>query len=836
MDRDSRIVIIGAGIVGCSLADELTAMGCTNVVVLEQGPLFATGGSTSHAPGGVHQTNLSRTMTQFAQYTVKRYSELELDGQPCFYPVGSIEVAITPARWQDLKRKVGVATSWGLPARLLTPEECARKIPLLDPRKIKGGFFVPTDGIAKAVRAGEAMARLATTRGAVFHGNTKVTDIDVGADLSRTDSSRHDGRVQAVVSTAGRFPADIVVSCAGIWGPCIGRMAGVSVPLVPMQHQYALSSPLPELAGETREVVFPILRHQDRDMYFRQQQDRYGAGSYQHRPMPVSADDILPHEAAEVMPSVMGFTPEDYNPAWADAVDLLPALGAARLDYAINGIFSFTADGFPLLGESRQVRGFWLAEAIWITHAAGVARSVAEWMVHGVSSIDLRQCDIQRFEPFALSPAYVQQRSHQGYVEVYDIVHPLQVTGEPRPLRVSPFYQRQKELGASFLEASGWERPQWYEANTPLVEGRSIPERDEWAGRYWSPIVGAEHLVTRERVAMYDMNSLTKVEITGPGALPLLQHLTVGNMDKSVGSVTYTLMLDEQAGIKSDITVARLGKEHFQVGCNGPRDVAWFEGHLSEVEATQVRDITPGTCCIGVWGPRARELVQLLSDADFSESGHKFFRAKRLYLGEVPVTALRLSYVGELGWELYTTADLGLRLWDLLWEAGKSLGVIAGGRGAYDSLRLEKGYRFYGRDMWTEHDPYEAGVGFTVNLEKGDFIGRDALLRRRAEGPRRLLTCLTLDDPTRLVMGSEPVYAGDQPIGFVTSAAYGYSVGRGIAYAWLSPLSEEGAFGAPGTSLSIEYFGERLAATVSQEPLFDPGMERMRVRRAVSTA
>jgi len=820
MEKDSKIVIIGAGIVGCSLADRLTELGCTNVTVIEQGPLFATGGSTSHAPGGVFQTNFSQTMTQFARYTVKRYSELELDGQPCFYSVGSIEVAATPARWEDLKRKAGVATSWGLESQLLSPEACAEKISLLDPSRIHGGLFIPSDGIARAVRAGEAMSRLASARGASFHGHTQVTGIEVENE-----------RVRAVVTTQGRFEADVVVSCAGIWGPRIGRMVGVPMALVPMQHQYVISSPLRELSGETREVVDPVLRHQDRDLYFRHQNDRYGVGSYQHRPMPVSADDLLPHGEAEVMPSVMPFTPEDFEPAWNDAVELLPALRNATIDTAINGIFSFTPDGFPLLGESRQVRGFWMAEAIWITHAAGAAKAMAEWMVEGVPSIDLRQCDIQRFEPHALSPSYIRQRSLQAYIEVYDIRHPLEVMEEPRPLRVSPFYDRERELGGNFLEASGWERPQWYESNAPLVEGRRIPPRDPWSTRFWSPIVGAEHLVTRERVALYDMNSLTKVEVRGPGALPFLQTLTTGNMDRPVGTITYTLMLDERAGIKSDMTVARLGTDRFQIGCNGPRDLDWFERHLPGDGSVQVRDITSGTCCVGVWGPLARELVQGLSDADFSESGHRYFQAREVYLREVPVVAMRLSYVGELGWELYTTADLGLRLWDLLWQAGEPLGVIAGGRGAFDSLRVEKGYRFYGRDMWTDHDPYEAGLGFTVKLDKGDFVGREALIHRKAEGPRQNLVCLTLDNTYGVVMGSEPVYDRDTPVGFVTSAAYGYSVGHGIAYAWVPPGCSE-----PGTPLHIEYFGERLPATASTEPLFDPKMERMRARLATSAA
>jgi glycine cleavage system aminomethyltransferase T len=290
-----------------------------------------------------------------------------------------------------------------------------------------------------------------------------------------------------------------------------------------------------------------------------------------------------------------------------------------------------------------------------------------------------------------------------------------------------------------------------------------------------------------------------------------------------VGKVTYTLMLDEAGGIKSDITVARLGEYHFQLGLNGPRDIEWMERHLPEDGSVRVRDISGGTCCVGVWGPAARDLVQSLSEEGFSNEAFGFFNVRRAYLHEVPVTALRVSYVGELGWEIYASADMGLRLWDLLYEAGQSFGVIAGGRGAFNGLRLEKGYRMWGTDMTTEHDPYEAGLGFAVKLDKGDFVGREALLRRKEEGPRRRLSCLLLDDPGVVVMGNEPVWSGDAPVGYVTSAAYGYSIGRSIAYAWVSP-----ELAKPGTGLEIEYFGEPHGATVTEEPLFDPAMKKMR--------
>jgi dimethylglycine oxidase len=813
MEASARVVIVGAGVVGCAVAEHLTSMGWRDVVVLEQGPLFEAGGSTSHAPGLMFQTNPSKTMTDLAKYGVKRYAELEVDGEPCGYQVGGIEVAETPERWHDLKRKHGLATSWGLEAYLISPEECAEKIPLLNKGKIKGGLFVPSDGIAKGVRACTAMARLATERGARFYGETEVTGIET-----------EDGRVRAVVTDKGRIEVEVVVSCAGMWGPRIGRMVGMSVPLVPMQHQFVWTTPVAELAGETREVVHPILRHQDADMYFRQREDYYGVGTYEHRPMPVSPDDIGRNYRGEgIMPSILEFTPADFEPSWREARELLPPLRSVEMDVTMNGLFSFTPDGGSLLGESRDVKGFWIAEAVWVTHALGVGRVMAEWITSGVPSIDLAGADVHRFEPYAHSPDYVLARSSQAFREVYDVIHPEQPMEDPRPLRTSPFYPRQKELGAYFLEASGWERPHWYEANEPLLAGRDIPDREEWSGRFWSRISGAEHQATRERVALYDMTPLKRAEITGPGALEFLQELTTGQLDKPAGKVTYTLMLDAAAGVKSDITVARLGEEEFQLGLNGPRDIEWMQRNLPHDGSVRVRDITSGTCCVGVWGPAARDLVQSLSEDDFSNEAFGFFNARRAYLREVPVRALRLSYVGELGWEIYATADFGLRLWDLLWKAGQPYGVLAGGRAAFNALRVEKGYRAWGTDVTTEHDPYEAGLGFAVKLDKGDFIGRDALLRRKEEGPRRRLVCTVLDDPGVVVMGKEPVWSEGRAVGYVTSGAFGHTVGRSIAYAWVPPEVAE-----VGSRVEVEYFGERHPATVAEEPLFDPAMKRMR--------
>ncbi|TQM11829.1 GcvT family protein [Pseudonocardia kunmingensis] len=818
MPSSPQVVIIGAGIVGANLADELTARGWDRVTVVDQGPLPLTGGSSSHAPGLVFQTNASKTMTGFARYSVEKFSALDLDGQWCFNQVGGLEVATTPERLADLQRRHGWATSWGIESRVVDADECVRLHPLLDRDRVLGGFHIPSDGLAKAPRVVAALVRRAQARGAVFRGSTRVTGI-----------AQAGGRVTGVRTADGVLPADVVVCCAGFWGQAVGAMVGMAVPLLPLAHQYVRTGQVAELVGrndERTEAGLPILRHQDQDLYFREHVDRLGIGSYAHRPMPVRLSDLDQdgEVTASAMPSMLPFTEEDFAPSWEQGVALLPALASAKIEEGFNGIFSFTPDGGPLIGESPDVAGFWIAEAVWVTHSAGVARAVAQLLVDGRSELELHGCDVHRFEEVQLGEDYVSETSQQNFVEIYDVLHPLEPRRSPRDVRVSPFHARQRELGAVFLEAAGWERPHWYEANAPLVaqlpEAWRPPEREPWAARFHSPIAAAEAWRTREGVALYDMTPLKRLEVSGPGALALLDRLTTGKMDKSVGSVTYTLALDEAGGVRSDLTVARLGADRFQVGANGNLDLDHFRRHAGS--HVQVRDITGGTCCIGVWGPLARDLVQPLSREDFSHEALKYFRAMQARVGGVPVTAMRLSYVGELGWEIYTSAEYGLRLWDVLWEAGQELGVIAAGRAAFNSLRLEKGYRSWGHDMTTEHNPYEAGVGFAVRMQKGEFVGREALEGLSADTVTRRLSCLTIDDRRSVVLGHEPVFLDGRPAGYVTSAAFGHTVGAPIAYAWLP------ASATPGTPVEIEYFGRRIPATVAAEPLVDPEMTRIR--------
>lgn len=834
MSASPRVVIIGAGIVGTNLADELASRGWNNITVVEQGPLELAGGSTSHAPGLVFQTNPSKTMTEFASYTVDKLLSLSADGESCFNQLGGLELATTEARLQDLKRKLGYAASWGIEGRIIDPDECEKHYPLLNAgsfshgNAVLGGLYVPTDGLASAARAVQLLISRTREAGVRYLGSTTVTGIEQTA-----------GKVTGVETADGVIPADIVVSCAGFWGRELGKMMGMKVPLLPLAHQYVKTTPLPELAGRNElpnGARLPILRYQDKDLYYREHGDRIGIGSYAHRPMPVDMEQ-LPRVAAEEMsdhrmPSRLEFTMEDFLPSWEDSKDLLPALRGAQIADGFNGIFSFTPDGGPLMGESPDVEGFFVAEAVWVTHSAGVARAMAELLIDGQSSTDLHGCELTRFEKVQTSDQYVSETSQQNFVEIYDILHPLQPKESPRDLRVSPFNVRQKELGAFFLESAGWERPHWFEANAGLLDELPTewraPERDEWSAMFHSPISSAEAWKTRTAVGLYDMTPLKRLQVTGPGAMSLLQRLSTGNIAKKPGAVTYCLLLADDGGIRSDVTVARLAEEEFQLGVNSNVDFDYLRVEARKQSAgdpaqwVHVSDITGSTCCIGLWGPLAREVIGKVSGDDLSNDGLKYFRTKEISVGGLPVTAMRLSYVGELGWELYTTAEYGLKLWDLLFEAGQEHGIIAAGRGAFNSMRLEKGYRLWGTDMTSQHHPYESGLGFSIAKDKEGFVGCEALAARKEQPATSALRCLTVDDGTSVVLGKEPVYVHGEAAGYVTSAAYGYSVRRPIAYAWLPA-----AVGI-GDSVEIEYFGKRIAATVTAEPLFDPGMARLR--------
>ncbi|MGC4035445.1 MAG: FAD-dependent oxidoreductase [Chitinophagaceae bacterium] len=804
-----KIVIIGAGIVGCSLAHELTERGYCDVTVIEKGKLWNPGGSTSHAPGVVFQTNGSRTMALFARQTVEKLHSLKYNGDTCFLKVGSLEIATTPDRLADLHRRAGLALTAGINAKVTSPEEALKLNPLLDHHKLLGALYVPDDGIARAKFADEVMGKQSINRGAQFVSECEVLAID-----------QSEGHVTGVQTTNGLFPADIVVSCAGIWGPKIGAMVGMSKSIQPLAHQLCYTKPMPELTAFTTEAELPVLRHQGSDLYFKQRGHTLAIGWYGHRPLPVKSEDILPNELAEIMPSQMPFTPEEWKGAMEGATEIIPSLKNAEIAESMNGLFSFTVDNFPLMGEWSGLKGFWVAEAVWITHGCGVARAMAEWIVNGHPSIAVHECDVNRFETHQLGLQHIEERGSQNYIEVYDLLHPLQPMESPRPLRTTGFYQRQKELGGFFLEASGYERPHWYEANSNLLTRYKSPQRDEWSSKFWSPIIGAEALAVRENVGLFDITTLKRIEVIGKGALEFLEKMTTGNLRKKPGSITYCLLLNEKAGIMSDITVMRRDENDFFIGVNSNIDINYLK--QAAPDTVHVKDITAGTVALGLFGPKSRELAQSLTRDDLSNESLGYFKLKHTYLGHVPVMLARLSYVGELGYEIYTTADFALKLWDTLWQAGKKYGLIAAGRGAFNSMRLEKGYRSYGTDMTSEHNPHEAGLSFAVR-KAGGYKGAESFTAINPNSLSKRLVCLVLDNPQHVVLGKEPVMHQGKTVGYVTSSYFGHTMGKQIAYAWV-PIE----LSTQDTKLSIRYFDNDYPAMVGQDPQVDPQMTRLK--------
>ena len=785
-------------------------MGMNDVVVLEQGPLLDSGGSSFHAPGLIFQTNYSRTMTKFAMYTVELLEKLSHDERSCFFPVGGIEIARTEERFEDLKRKLGVSASWGLTGtKLIGPEEVKEKIPILDSNRIVGGYFVPKDGIAKSVWAIEAMKTISESRGVEFEGNVEVTALET-----------KEGKVTTVVTSKGRINTEIVVVCSGIWGPRLGKMAGISIPLYPVQHQYVRTTPLESLSGVRTEVTHSILRDQDSAMYYRQHASCYGVGSYRHEPILVDPDDILPHGKAPIMPSVVEFTPNDFAIAWKKAGELIPSIAPTSLDYKINGMFSFTPDGMPILGESVDVKGLWIAEAVWVAHSGGVGKAIAELIMYGTTALDLRECDANRFHPHVLTQAFVKARAAQNYREIYDIIHPMQQSKVMRNLRLSPFHRRQEELGSVFFESAGWERPQWFEANSKFLStfgSVRIPSRSGWEAMNWSRVQGVEHLKTRESVVMYDLTPFTKIDVFGAGALKLLQNLGTNQIDQSVGKIVYTSMCDSAGGVACDLTITRLGPEYFRVltgGSVGMHDFAWIRSHAPEDGSVKIMDVTSSLCCIGLWGPKAPELMKSVGTGDLRFEVSESFTARSMSIGAVPALILQVSYVGEQGWEIYSPSEQGQMLWDTLWKAGEPYRITTGGGGAFDSLRLEKAYRLWGADIHTVYNPYEAGLGFVVKLDKGEFIGRDALSKIKDRGITRKLCWMTIEDPIgAVVMGKEPISNGDLTLGYVTSANFGYSIGKGIIMGYL-PMD----YSKEGTEVQVSYFGKRYIARVGKPP------------------
>ncbi|HUE69114.1 MAG TPA: FAD-dependent oxidoreductase [Candidatus Acidoferrum sp.] len=829
----ARCVVIGCGIVGNSVAYHLTRLGWRDVVLLDKGPLPNPGGSTGHASNFIFLVDHSKEMTALTMDSVRQYTEMGV-----FIRSGGIEVARTTERMQELTRRVASGHAWGIEGMsLLTPAQVKRLVPYIDENVILGGFYTEGVGVVDSLRAGTLMREQGIAAGALHVApKTEVTGIDVER-----------GHVRRVRTTGGDIEAETVVVTCGVWSPRVARMAGARIPLIPAVHQMIDIGPVPRFRGAKSDIEHPIVRDMDTNMYERQAGGDLEIGSYAHRPILYDPEDLPSVEQAALSPTEFPFTQADFEEQMQHALELMPEIvgdESVGVKYAINGILSLTPDGMPVLGESPDVKGLWSAAAVWVKEGPGTGKAIAEWMVHGESEIDLHSSDIARFHEHQKTRAHVRARAAEGFNKTYGIVHPSEQWASNRNVRLAPFHVRERELGAVFFEAAGWERPQWYESNTPLLEefdGRVTRRTAEWESRWWSPIINAEHLAMRERAGLFDLSAFTIFDIGGPGALESVQCAALRQMDVPVGRVVYTPVLSPGGGFKSDLTVMRLGDDHFRVvtgGATGMSDKKWFRDQL--VAGAQIADMTSSMTTVGLWGPLARDIVASTTSDDVSNEGFKFGTCRVVEIGTQRVLASRISYVGDLGWELYVPIEQGLKLWDTLWEAGRPHGLVACGIGVYGTTgRLEKCYRAHGNELETEYNVVEAGMA-APRVKDEDFIGKAAHLRHREEDPAAVLCTLTVDDPTsnsgekRYMLGREPILRRDGSRivdrhgrgSYVTSAGAGPSVGKHILMAYLTP--DEAVV---GNQLRVEYMGELYPVTVAvvgPTPLFDPENARIR--------
>jgi heterotetrameric sarcosine oxidase gamma subunit len=830
----ARAVVIGCGIVGNSLVYHLTRLGWTDVVQIDKGPLPNPGGSTGHASNFIFPVDHSKEMTQLTLESQRQYVELDVNTE-----CGGIEVARTEERMEELRRRMASAKSWGVDsARLVTPAEIKELVPYIDETILLGGFYSPTVSVVDSLRAGTIMRERGIASGALqVFANTDVRGMDVEG-----------GRIKRVHTSRGTIEAEVVVIACGVWSPLLARMAGAHIPLTPAVHQMIDVGPVPRFEASTRAIEFPIVRDMDVFMYERQDGVGLEIGSYAHRSILHDPEEIPSVEEAALSPTEFPFTQADFGPQMEHALELMPEIvgdESVGVKYAINGLISLTPDGMPILGETPEVKGLWSAAAVWVKEGPAVGKSVAEWMVHGESHIDLHSSDISRFHDHQKTRAHVKARTFEAFPKTYGIVHPAEQWESERGIRLSPMHRQEEALGAAFFEAVGWERPQWYEANAPLVERYGVEARlAEWDARWWSPIINAEHLAMREHAGIFDLSAFAIFDVQGPGALDALQHAVLAQMDAPVGRVVYTPVLSPGGGFKSDLTIMRLGDDVFRIvtgGAHGMADRKLFADALPRDGSARLVDVTTAWTTIGLWGPRARDILSSVTSDDVSHEGFPFGRCRTIEIGSQLVLASRISYVGDLGWELYVPMEQGARLWDVLWEAGGPHGLTACGIGVYGTTgRLEKGYRAYGAELETEVNVVEAGMQ-RPKVKEQDFVGKEAHLRHREEEPAAILCTLTVDDHTsaagvkRYPLGREPITLRDgTPLtdekgrrSYVTSAGAGPSVGKYLLLAYLPP--EHAVEGS--NALAVEYMNERYPVTVAvagATALFDPENARIR--------
>ena len=808
---EAQVVIIGGGIVGCSLAYHLTKLGWRDVVLLERKKL--TCGTTWHAAGLVGQLRATLNMTRLAQYTADLYTTLEQEtGQATgFKQNGSISVATSDERLEELKRGASMGRTFGLEIEVIGADEIKRLWPLINTGDVVGGVFLPKDGQTNPVDTTRALAKGARSGGAKIFEDTKVTAIHIA-----------EGRVTGIATEKGDIKAEVVVNCGGMWGREIGLMAGVDVPLHACEHFYILTEEMPHVPAN-----LPVLRDQDGCAYYKEDAGKLLLGAFEPNAKPWGMDGIPEDFSFDELPEDF----EHFAPVLEGAMNRVPALQEVGIRKFFCGPESFTPDDRFLLGEAPNLKNFYVAagfNSVGIQSAGGVGKVLAEWIAEGHPTIDLWDVDIRRMMPFQNNKTYLYHRVSEALGLLYALHWPYRQYETSRDLRRSPLYERLKARGACFGEVAGWERPNWF-----APDGVEPRYAYSYKRQNWFPYAAEEHRAVREAVALFDQSSFSKFLVQGRDAESVLQRISANDVAVAPGKIVYTQWLNERGGIEADLTVTRLSENAYMVVTGAAvagRDFSWLLRHIPEDARCTVTDITSGYAVIGVMGPNSRALLSQLTDADLSSEAFPFGTVREIDLGTARVRALRITYVGELGWELYVPSEFAVGVFDTIASEGMSFGLRLAGMHALDSCRIEKAYRSWGHDITDEDTPLEAGLGFVCRLDKNTpFIGRDALLRQKEAGLKRCLVQFALKDPEPLLYQNEPIYRDGEIVGYLSSGNYGHHIGSAIGLGYVRHPDGVNADYIASGDFEIEVACERFPAQASLRPLYDPKSERIRV-------
>ena len=806
----ARVVVIGGGIAGCSVAYHLTKLGWRDVVLLERRDISC--GTTWHAAGLVGQLRATQNLTRLAKYGADLYATLEAEtGQATgFRRPGSVSLARNAERMHELKRLASMARCFGVEVEVITPAEAGRRWPLIRTDDLAGALWLPRDGRTNPIDTTLALAKGARMGGATVLENTAVTGITV-----------RNGAVAGVKTTQGDIACEAVVNCAGMWARDLGRMAGVAVPLHASEHFYIVTEPM---AGVTPDL--PVLRDPDGYIYVREEVGGLLMGGFEPVAKPWGMSGIPADFAFSLLPEDW----DHFQVMMEQAILRIPAIETAPVRRHVNGPESFTPDGRYLLGEAPECRGFYVAagfNSIGIASGAGAGKAVAEWIVGGEAPMDLWDVDIRRVAPFQTNPRYLHDRTSEMVGRLYAMHWPFDQPRTSRNVRTSVLHDRLAAHGAVFGTVLGWERANWY-----ARPGMERAYQYSWGRQNWFDCSADEHRAVREAVGLFDQSSFTKLRLEGPDAVVVLQRLCANDVDVPVGRLVYTQMLNARGGIEADLTVTRLAESAYLIVTGASvatHDTDWIRRNLGDARVV-LTDVTSASAVLGVMGPNARALLARLTDADLSNTAFPFLASREIWLGSARVRASRVTYVGELGWELYIPTDQAAGVYDALVSAGDDLGLRHAGYHAMDSLRIEKAYRSWGHDLGSEDTPLEAGLGFAVRFDKrGPFLGRDALLAQREKPLTRRLVVFTLEDPEPLLYHDEPILRDGALVGRITSGAYGHTIGRAIGLGYVEHADGVTDAFVESGDWALEIACERHRAHAQLSPPYDPKSLRVRM-------